>query len=266
MARDNNRLLEVDIKAIVLNHLRSHKLITASASIINEFTVGNFSRRVDLAVGNEKHLIAYEIKSEADSLYRLAGQTNKYLEYFDKVIIVAASKHIKKVLETVPKHVGVWEIEGDKVIVKQRGKVVIIRNKSSLIELMKANELLKLSNKLRLSKVTKSRRSLEKALLGASVTALREASLRFVTSRFYNTSTLFLKKVEGKQVLPEDIDLLSPSRKERKATVALNKEKEALRKDWDRGLEDKHLIMMSQAKKKRTFGSIPMEIRNLITA
>lgn len=266
MEKNNKRLLETDIKAIVLNHLRANDLITDTTSIINEFTVGNFSRRVDLAVTNEKHLIAYEIKSEADSLYRLTGQTAKYLEYFDKVIIVAASKHIKNVIETVPKHVGVWEILDGKVVIKQRGKIVTIKNKTSLIELMKANELLKLSNKLRLSPVSKNRKSLEKELLKASVAALREASLRFVTGRFSNTSSLFLKKTEGRLVLSEDIDFLSPYRKERNTITALNNEKEALWRAWEKCLEDQHLIMMSQTTRKQFFGVVPLEIRNLITA
>lgn len=266
MTNKNKRLLEPDIKAMVLNHLISKERITPNTSIINEFTIGNYSRRVDLAIVNEKHLVAFEIKSEADTLNRLSGQTNKYLEYFDKVIIVAATKHIKKIVETVPKNVAVWEVINKQIKIRQRGKIVPIVNRARLIDLMKANELLKLSHRLNLTPVSKKRASLVSAVLKASVPELREASLRCLKDRYYNTSSLLFKKIEGNQVFPEDIDLLSPYRRKRQSIIALNKERETLWQVWEKCIEDQHLIMMSQSKRKQIFGTVPVEISNLITA
>jgi len=73
------RLLEPQIKALIINYLRSKNKLNQDTTVINEFTVDGYSRRVDLLVADKKHFIAFEVKSEADSLTRLEGQTQKYL-------------------------------------------------------------------------------------------------------------------------------------------------------------------------------------------
>lgn len=261
------RLLEPEIKAMVLNHLKNNGRLTQNTSIINEFTVDNFSRRVDLAIIDKKHFIAYEIKSEADSLYRLNGQTEKYLEYFDKVVIVAAPKHINKILDTVPQNVAVWEITSKQIKVKQRGKFISIRDKRKQIDLMKVNELLKLSNKLGLPYKSKNRHSLGKELQGVSIKTLREAALDYIRVRFEMTSSLFLSSIDGSQARPKDIELLSLYREERKYIKAKKEEKDLLWNNWGLAFnEDLNLITMSQEKSEPLFGGIPKNIQALMAA
>ena len=137
---NNKRALEPELKAMLLNHLRNRKSLSCSDTIMNEFTVGDFSRRVDLALIRDCELIGFEVKSEADSLYRLEGQTQKYLEYFDKVVIVAASKHIPSILSLVPNNVGVWEVLGDRIVIRRRGIKKRISKKLSFIEMMRVSE------------------------------------------------------------------------------------------------------------------------------
>lgn len=80
----------------------THSLRTAS--MLNEFRAGN--SKADLVILNGTATV-YEIKSERDSLVRLASQIENYKRVFAKVNVIASEGHIEGVLETVPNDVGV---------------------------------------------------------------------------------------------------------------------------------------------------------------
>lgn len=206
------RYLEPQIKASILNHLRRRDNLSNYDAIINEFPVGNFSRRVDLAIINENNFFAFEVKSEADSLKRLQGQTQKYLQYFDKVIVVAATKHINKILDLVPNNVAVWEVKDSIIIVRRRGKKIKITDKSNILELMKVNELRKLSKKLKIIPKSQERKDVTYSLLNAATSILRSASISSIKNRYSLTTSLFLQAVESKCINGADIDHLSANK------------------------------------------------------
>ncbi len=80
----------------------THSLRTAS--MLNEFRVG--SCKADVVILNGTATV-YEIKSERDSLARLANQVENYKRVFAKVNVIASESHIEGVLATVPDDVGV---------------------------------------------------------------------------------------------------------------------------------------------------------------
>ncbi|MCH8544220.1 MAG: sce7726 family protein [Alcanivorax sp.] len=80
----------------------THSLRTAS--MLNEFRVG--SSKADLVILNGTATV-YEIKSERDSLARLASQVENYKRVFAKVNVIASEGHIEGILEKVPRDVGV---------------------------------------------------------------------------------------------------------------------------------------------------------------
>lgn len=82
--------------------LGTHSLQTAS--MLNEFRAG--SCKADIVVLNGTATV-YEIKSERDSLARLANQVENYKRVFAKVNVITSESHIAGVLETVPTDVGV---------------------------------------------------------------------------------------------------------------------------------------------------------------
>ncbi|CAH1041895.1 sce7726 family protein [Halomonas sp. TD01] len=75
-----------------------------TASMLNEFRAG--SSKADLVILNGTATV-YEIKSERDSLARLANQVENYKRVFAKVNVIASEGHIDGIIETVPKDVGV---------------------------------------------------------------------------------------------------------------------------------------------------------------
>ncbi len=82
--------------------LGTHSLNTAS--MLTEFRAG--ACKADLAILNGTATV-YEIKSERDSLARLANQITNYKKVFAKVYVIAGESHVGDVLEETPADVGV---------------------------------------------------------------------------------------------------------------------------------------------------------------
>lgn len=80
----------------------THSLNTAC--MLTEFRAG--ACKADLAILNGTATV-YEIKSERDSLVRLANQVDNYKRVFAKVYVIASEGHVAGVLATVPDDVGV---------------------------------------------------------------------------------------------------------------------------------------------------------------
>lgn len=80
----------------------THSLNTAC--MLTEFRAG--ACKADLAILNGTATV-YEIKSERDSLARLANQVSNYKQVFAKVYVIASEGHVSGVLDTVPDDVGV---------------------------------------------------------------------------------------------------------------------------------------------------------------
>lgn len=85
--------------------LGKHSLNTAC--MLTEFRAGVC--KADLVILNGTATV-YEIKSERDSLSRLANQVDNYKKVFAKVFVIASKDHVGGVLETVPVDVGVLEL------------------------------------------------------------------------------------------------------------------------------------------------------------
>jgi hypothetical protein len=85
--------------------LGKHSLNTAS--MLTEFRAG--ACRADLVILNGTATV-YEIKSERDSLSRLARQIENYRRVFAKVYVVASESHVREVIDTVPDDVGVMSL------------------------------------------------------------------------------------------------------------------------------------------------------------
>lgn len=82
-----------------------HSLHTAC--MLTEFRAG--ACKADLAILNGTATV-YEIKSERDSLARLANQVENYKKVFAKVYVITSKDHVGSVFETVPADVGVLKL------------------------------------------------------------------------------------------------------------------------------------------------------------
>lgn len=79
-----------------------HSLRTAS--MLTEFRVSD--RKADLVILNGSATV-YEIKSERDTLARLAHQLNAYRRVFPRLVVIAAEQHVGSIVELTDDSVGV---------------------------------------------------------------------------------------------------------------------------------------------------------------
>ncbi|WP_442755886.1 sce7726 family protein [Methylocystis sp. JAN1] len=82
--------------------LGTHSL--SSASMLTEFRAG--ASKADVVILNGTATV-YEIKSERDTLARLASQISNYRKVFAKIYVIAGEAHVDDVLNETPTDVGV---------------------------------------------------------------------------------------------------------------------------------------------------------------
>lgn len=74
--------------------------------VVDELGLKHGRCRADIAVIN-CHLIGYEIKSDGDSLRRLAEQVDAYSAVFDRATVVVGRRHLKDVKMLTPRWWGI---------------------------------------------------------------------------------------------------------------------------------------------------------------
>lgn len=257
------RLLESDIKAMLLNKLAANGVVSSESVVFDELTVGNYSRRVDLAVINSNGFYGFEIKSEADSLTRLQGQVSKYLECFDKVVVVAAEKHVEETLTIVPSNVGVWGVENQRLKVKRRGRKTINNRKSTMLDFLTITDVAKAVSKYKCGVTRTSRDVMISSLLELPASSIREIVYQALCDRFSQTSQNFLTRISGRQVEVKDLDLLSKYKEGRRTAEALKQKKEQLYSDLTAATFDPYLLATAEDEES-IFGEIPDEIERLL--
>lgn len=85
--------------------LGRHSLNTAS--MLAEFRAG--SCKADLAILNGTSTV-YEIKSDRDSLTRLANQIENYRKVFAKIYVIAGKAHVQEVFNRTPSDIGILSL------------------------------------------------------------------------------------------------------------------------------------------------------------
>lgn len=100
-------LRDADIRQVLDADLRAHHTDTPGVLIRHELGLCAGARRVDLAVISDEQMTGYEIKSDTDTLARLAGQAKAYGQVFDRMVLVATDRHLDRALDLLPPW---WEI------------------------------------------------------------------------------------------------------------------------------------------------------------
>jgi hypothetical protein len=104
---------EADIKRALTLHLES-SVRYPTGVFLEELEINGGEIRADL-VHLHDDIHCYEIKSDTDTLRRLANQGSRYSRAFDLVTLVVAERHLAKALPMLPSWWGVLlvrEVEG----------------------------------------------------------------------------------------------------------------------------------------------------------
>ena len=106
MSREAAIFGDADIRSALRKRLLADHRADPTTVIIEELGFCRGQVRIDLAVVNGL-LHGYEIKSDRDSLRRLAIQVDYYSRVLDQATLVVGQRHIEKTLSMVPLW---WEI------------------------------------------------------------------------------------------------------------------------------------------------------------
>lgn len=99
-------LTELELRAALRARLREG--LTPGTHIIEELAIERGSSRIDIAVVNGK-LEGYEIKSDFDTLDRLAQQMHSYHRVFDELCIVTTKQYVPQVERLLPPWWGILQ-------------------------------------------------------------------------------------------------------------------------------------------------------------
>lgn len=97
-----------DVRAAVRARLSTIYANDPDTRIVEEMGIWSGTVRIDVAVINGE-LAGYELKSDRDTLLRLPYQADLYSRVFDRVTLVAGSRHIEKAASKVPDWWGLLE-------------------------------------------------------------------------------------------------------------------------------------------------------------
>lgn len=206
---------EKEIKAVVLNYLINKGRIDSSSVVFNEMSLARNVRRLDLGFVQRGEMVAIEVKSEKDSLFRFFGQVEEYLKYFDRVIAVVAPKFVESVVAATENDVAVWVVSNSGLRVIRKGRINRKVTKESLVDLMTKREVSLLAKKIgiKLEGIAMYELKIEvlSQLTKVSKTDVKRILLDGISKRFTLPSNRFLSAVVGRgNVEVDDVSLLSP--------------------------------------------------------
>jgi len=97
---------DIDIRPILKSSILKKYYNDTTSKVVEEMKLPVAGARIDMAVING-HFHGFEIKSASDTLQRLPKQLIAYSHVFDYLTIITEGKYYDKILEIIPKWVGV---------------------------------------------------------------------------------------------------------------------------------------------------------------
>lgn len=97
---------DADVRASVIRMLTERHAGDEDTRLVEEMGIWSGTARIDVAVINGE-LVGYELKSDRDTLDRLASQQELYSRVFDRVVLVVGRKHVEAAREAIPRWWGI---------------------------------------------------------------------------------------------------------------------------------------------------------------
>ncbi len=175
--------------------------------LVNELQFADGKRRADIVEVNGS-MNVFEIKSDLDSLSRLAEQVYDYQICFDTVTVVTTEKHLYNVRKLLPKGIGLLLACRDDIVQIRKAACYRRFNKYALASFILNDDLNSLFRSLDIvgysrMTTTQKRKCLSKLLPQDD---LRSSAINSIKKRYKNSFLGFLQN-RGKETLSDDIPL-----------------------------------------------------------
>ena len=164
-------------------------------------------RRADLVTIIDNKTVAFEIKSELDSLSKLPAQIGDYIDVFNEVYVVLAEKYKRSsIISKLPQKVGIYYIDkNNKILLQRKAKEQKILNPDKLVYFFKKEEMIRLNN---INSNFSLRKTREKFLKQNSIKNIVEYSKNILRDKYQEQFRTFINE-KGKYTLKEDLHLLT---------------------------------------------------------
>ena len=164
-------------------------------------------RRADLVAIINNKTVAYEIKSELDSLSKLSAQIDDYVDVFNEVYVVLAEKYKRSsIISKLPRKVGIYYIDqNNKISLQRKAKEQRILNPEKLIYFFKKEEMVRLGN---MDSNFSLRKTREKFLKQNSIKNIVEYSKDILRNKYQEKYKIFLSE-KGEYTIKDDLYLLT---------------------------------------------------------
>lgn len=228
-------------KVAVLRFLIEQGSLAHGAVILNEYSANSSGIRADFALLQSDNLHGIEIKSEADSLYRLERQLEGYRRCFSSVTIALAENHLPKARPILPAAVGILVIQGNRVTSIRKPKL-FRRKKLDVVRALPKKELERF---LRLNGVHVAgwnRSQLENATERLSTQAIYQLSADYLR-RTYGQYTDDLRDCQNAEVSYANIEKLSRFKAKRDRNAMLLKKRQEIFTNWHNLQTDKDEVL-----------------------
>jgi hypothetical protein len=154
-------LRDREIRSALRSKLRALHAQDPDTAIIDELSLCQGESRIDVAVVNSS-LGGYEIKSDRDTLTRLARQSETYALCFDTLTVVVGGHHVRDCEKRLPYWWGIWEAVRTPDAVKIESRREPQKNPKvspdRLVQLLWKNELIESLGELGLTAPPKAQR------------------------------------------------------------------------------------------------------------
>lgn len=169
-------LRDTDIRLSLSSWLANEHRSDPSTVIYEELAIPRPTARVDLAVVNER-FAGYEIKSDVDSLSRLAGQVKSYSHVFERVFLVTTSAKTSRLASVIPDWWGIiGTSDGHSFKYIRRGRLNKYLSAQHALYILEKMELISIANN---HKIVVKRSSLKSDIILALLEKLSQKSIVF---------------------------------------------------------------------------------------
>lgn len=193
-----------NIKTILIDYLLENYEIELIASEV-PYLFGY--RRADLVALMNNNMVAFEIKSELDSLTKLEAQINDYIDVFNKVYVILAEKFKNcAVISKIHKKVGIIYIaKNGKISIHRKAKEQRVLNPKKLVYFFKKDEMNKINN---IDTNLSLRKTRDIFLKINSTKKIIEYSKDILRSKYLKQYNTFIAE-KGEYTISEDLSVIT---------------------------------------------------------
>jgi DNA repair protein MmcB-like len=228
---------EQDAKVAVLRFLIDQESFVQGTVLLNEYGANFSGIRADFALLQSDELHGIEIKSEADSLYRVSHQLEGYRRCFSSVTFAIATNLLSKALEILPAFVGILIIDGSQVT-RLRSSKLLRRKKLHVIKTLPKRELEKFLKQNSVHIKYHNRNELEVRVERFSSPTIFAFSADYLRRTYGQYSKLF-QSYSGEEINYAHIQELSRFKTQRDRVEKLKMKRKEIFRSWGKLLEEK---------------------------